>query len=76
MKEEGIKKTAALPHGKAVVEWYVVTLGDNPDPVAFWIDQKQIQNFPQLAGIAVDVLVIPASSALIERIFLPQERTQ
>ena len=37
------------------------------DPLEFWIKRKE--QFPLLSKIAVDILVIPASSAPIERVF-------
>ena len=36
------------------------------DPIAFWLEQT---NYPLLSAIAVDTLVIPGSSAPIERVF-------
>ena len=58
--QEGVKKTASLPPGKAQFERYfqsVVTLGDHVDPLAFWVDREQ--SYPQLAVIAIDILAIP-----------------
>ena len=37
------------------------------DPLEFWIIKKE--QFPLLSKIAVDILVIPASSAPTERVF-------
>ena len=42
-------------------------LPEKADPLNFWIENEQI--YPRLAPLAQDILVIPASSTPIERVF-------
>ena len=39
------------------------------DPITFWTNEEVAQNFPLLSVIAIDLLIIPGSSAPVERMF-------
>lgn len=65
--KDNIKKVVKRPPGEQEVEQYlsnVPSLPHGEDPVMFWIEQEK--NFPLLAPLAVDLLIIPGSSAPIE----------
>ena len=70
--EEKLKEKATkvkIPPGKHQLEKYLVdiqTISDDVDPLNFWVEEK---NYPLLSSVAVDVLVIPATSTPIERAF-------
>ena len=42
-------------------------VNEKVDPVEFWIENEK--TYPSLAPVACDLLIIPASSAPIERVF-------
>ena len=68
--KEGLKKSAALPPGRAEIERYFTTVEsatDAVDPLEYWIEIQS--RYPLLSKVAVDILVIPVSSAPIERVF-------
>lgn len=41
----------------------------HPDPVAFWLEDEITRDYSQLSVIAVDLLIVPGSSAPVERTF-------
>ena len=41
----------------------------HPDPVAFWLDEEVARDYSQLSVIAIDLLIVPGSSAPVERTF-------
>ena len=45
----------------------VHSVSDRVDPIAFWVEQEQ--TYPQLSPLAIDILMIPGSSAPVEHIF-------
>ena len=68
--KEGLKRSAALPPGRAEIERYFTTIesaAEGVDPLEYWVDLKS--TLPLLSKVAVDMLVIPASSTPIERVF-------
>ena len=74
--KEGVKKAASKeskqPMWEQQLENYVKTIHSvkqNDDPVEFWMKEEVLRNYPQLAVIAIDLLIIPGSSAPVERTF-------
>ena len=68
--KEGLKRKATLPPGQVEVQKYfdtIESLAENQDPLSFWTDRVQV--YPLISSIALDILVIPASSAPVERVF-------
>ena len=68
--KDDFKKVAKRPPGELEVEQYLSSghsLPHEEDPIPFWIEQEK--KYPLLASLAVDMLVIPGSSAPIERTF-------
>jgi len=67
--QEGVSKQAKVPPEEEVNRYFssVHTLAEKLDPVFFWTEIDQ--TYPLLSAFAVDILVIPASSAPIERTF-------
>ena len=68
--KEGLQKKSKLPPGHSEVNNYfdsLESLGDDADPLDCWLAQKSI--CPLLSFIAVDILIVPASSAPVERTF-------
>ena len=68
--QEGVSKQAKVPPEEEEVNRYFSTahtLAEKLDPVFFWTEINQ--TYPLLSAFAVDILVIPASSAPIERTF-------
>ena len=60
--KEGLKRTATLPLGKAEIEKYFLTVdaaAEKVDPIVYWTSQH-----PLLSSVALDILAIPATSAL------------
>ena len=60
--KEGLKRTATLPSGKAEIEKYFLTVdaaAEKVDPIVYWTSQH-----PLLSLVALDILAIPATSAL------------
>ena len=45
----------------------VHSVSDRVDLIAFWVEQEQ--TYPQLSLLAIDILMIPGSSAPVECIF-------
>ena len=39
------------------------------DPIMCWTKEDVVRNYPLLSVIAIDILIIPGSSALVERTF-------
>lgn len=68
--KEGMKRKSVNPPGHTEVERYfdsVDTLAENVDPLSYW--ENQLQEYPLISSVALDILTIPASSAPIERVF-------
>ena len=68
--KEGLKRSAALPPGRAEIERYFSTIenaAEGVDPLEYWVDLQS--TLPLLSKVAVDMLVVPASSTPIERDF-------
>ena len=68
--KESLKKTSKQRPGQIELDHYLSTTEsaqDNVDVLQYW-DDLHFQ-YPLLSKIAVDVLVIPASSAPVERVF-------
>ena len=60
--KEGLKRTATLPLGKAEIEKYFLTVdaaAEKVDPIVYWTSQH-----PSLSLVALNILAIPATSAL------------
>ena len=56
--------------GHAEVERYISsvdTLAECVDPLTYW--ENQVQEYPLISSVALDILTILASSAPIERVF-------
>ena len=65
-----IKKNTKQPRGKAEIEHYMSMLEsvrDDVDVLQYWVDQQC--RFPLISKLALGMLVIPASSAPVERVF-------
>ena len=65
-----MKLLSKQPPGDQEVDRYlnaVHSLSDSVDPITFWVEQEQ--TYPQLSLLAIDILMIPSSSAPVERIF-------
>ena len=59
-----MKLLSKQPPGEQEVGRYlsaVYSVSDRVDPIAFWVEQEQ--TYPQLSLLAIDVLMIPGSSA-------------
>jgi len=70
MEGRSNKKSAALPPGRAEIEHYFNTVEsatDTVDSLEYWIELQS--RHPLLSKVAVDILVIPVSSAPVERVF-------
>ena len=68
--QETLKKSSKQPPGQIELDHYLTTLEsarENADVLQYWVD-LQLQ-YPLLSKLAVDTLVIPASSAPVERVF-------
>ena len=68
--KEGLRKTSAIPVGKAEVQrcfQTVESIVEKVDPITYWTSHEQ--SYPLLSLVAVDILTIPASSAPIEQVF-------
>ena len=68
--KEGIKKKSVNPPGHGEIQRYfdsVETLSEAVDPLSYW--ENQVQDYPILSSIALDILAVPASSAPVERVF-------
>ena len=63
--KEGLKKSASQPPGRTEIERYFTTIESATD--RFWIELQS--RYPLLSKVAVDVVVVPVSSAPIERVF-------
>ena len=44
-------------------------VSQDEDPADFWRKDSQLQHFPMLANLALDILIVPISSAEVERVF-------
>ncbi len=72
LKEQNLSR-ASTPHQSPLeeqVETYLrdpVVVDEEMDPIDFWV--QSVDKYPDLAPIAIDILVIPASSTPIERVF-------
>ena len=65
--KEMVKKITKQPRGKAEIEHYVSMVEstkDDVDILQYWVDQQT--QFPLISKLALDMLVIPASSAPVE----------
>lgn len=59
-----------IPREEEELDWYFGAthiIDDKVDPVIFWVQQDK--NYPLLSTVAKDVLIIPGSSAPVERVF-------
>lgn len=68
--KEDLKRAATAPPGEQELEQYlhsVHPIEEHFDPLYFWVEEEK--NYPLLSLIALDILVIPASSAPVERAF-------
>ena len=65
-EEKRREKTEPAPEAVEVEQYFRTTYQVN-DPVQFWVEHEG--TFPILAPFAIDLLVIPASSAPVERVF-------
>ena len=69
-RKGSIKLLSKQPPGEQEVCHYlnaVHSVSDRVDPIIFWIEQEQ--TYPQLSLLAIDILMIPGSSAPVECIF-------
>ena len=70
-KQQGSNlKTPLSPIGNEEIVRYLEScpnVDEKVDPVEFWIENEK--TYPSLAPVACDLLIIPASSAPIERVF-------
>ena len=69
-RKESVKLLSKQPPGEQEVGRCfsaVHSVSDRVDPIAFWVEQEQ--TYPQLSLLAIDILMIPGSSAPVERIF-------
>ena len=74
-RKESIKLLSKQPPGEQEVCRYlnaVHSVFDRVDPITFWIEQEQ--TYPQLSLLAIDILMIPGSSAPVECIFFNRWR--
>ena len=67
--KEGIKKSVNPPGHGEIQRYFdsVETLSEAVDPLSYW--ENQVQYYPILSSIALDILAVPASSAPFERVF-------
>ena len=67
--KEGLNKSASHPPGRTEIEQYftIESATDRVDPLDYWIELQL--RYPLLTEVAVDVVVVPVSSAPIERFF-------
>ena len=69
---EGAKKASKEPVWEWQLEMYlkkVHQVRQQDDPVAFWTREEVLRDYPQLAITAIDLLITPGSSALMERTY-------
>ena len=69
-KETVSRKSKKNPPGQQQLKKYVskiATMKRVGDPIKYWVDRRN--KYPQLAGVAIDYLTIPASSTPAERAF-------
>ena len=67
---QGKEKASKQPLRQQELERYLESmpaLGDEDDPLAFWVDQKEL--YPLLSALAVDIMCVPGSSAPVEKTF-------
>lgn len=68
--KEGLQRISKHPPGQVEVTRYfeaVESLADGVDPLEYW--KSQNHEYPLISDVAVDILVIPATSAPVERVF-------
>ena len=69
---EGVKKASKQPAWEQQLQNYlslVHQVKQQDDPIEFWTREEVLRDYPQVAVIAIDLLIIPGSSAPIERTF-------
>ena len=69
-KWKGLEKRLFLPPGRTKIEHYFTTIEsatDRVDPLENWIELQS--RHPHLSKVAVDIVVVPVSSAPIERVY-------
>ena len=69
---EGVKKASKQPAWEEELERYVKMIHpvkQQDDAVTFWTNEDVVRNYPLLSVIAVDLLIVPGSSAPVERTF-------
>ena len=70
--KEGVKKASRQPAWEAEMERYmkaVHRVQQHDDAVTFWTNEDMMRNYPLLSVVVVDLLIIPGSSAPVERTF-------
>ena len=71
--KEGAKKASKKPQWEQQLENYTKAVHhrfqQHDDPIAFWTTEEVLRDYPNLAVIAIDLLIIPGSSAPVERTF-------
>ena len=68
--KEKVKSKSKLPLGKVEVDRYfdsTDSLADDADPIDYWLNHQT--SYPLLSSVAIDTLIIPGSSAPVERVF-------
>lgn len=69
---EGVKKASKQPVWEQQLQNYLTMVHQvkqQDDPIEFWTREEVLRDYPQVAVIAIDLLIIPGSSAPIERTF-------
>lgn len=70
--KEGVKKASKQPAWEEELERYVKMIHpvkQQDDPVTIWTNEDMVRNYPLLSVVAVDLLIVPGSSAPVERTF-------
>ena len=74
--KEGVKKASKTPQWEQQLENYIKVVHrfqQRDDPIAFWTTQEVLRDYPNLAVITIDLLIVPGSSAPVERTFSTAE---
>ena len=72
--KEGVKRASEeskQPTWEQQLDNYLKSIQpvQHPDPVAFWLDEEVAMDYSQLSVIAIDLLIVPGSSAPVKRTF-------
>ena len=71
--KEGVKKASKNPQWEQQLENYTKAVHhkfqQHEDSIAFWTTQVVLRDYPNLAVIAIDLLIVPSSLAPVERTF-------